>query len=167
MQGDFEMFVAGSAGALRNLALALTNNGADADDLVQVAMERMSRVWSHDIDHPLAYARVVMMRAYTSERRRARWRREVIGAVPDSRWDGPREAQSDDRLVLFQALADLPRRQREAVVLRYLEDMPLTEVAELMGCSEGNVKRSAFDGLRALRSGLDAEFGIVGRRTVP
>jgi DNA-directed RNA polymerase specialized sigma24 family protein len=44
--------------------------------------------------------------------------------------------------------------RRETVVLRYLEDLPVHEVAGLMRCSEGNVKRCSYDGLPALRTAL-------------
>ena len=152
---DLDSFLAGSAGRLHNLALSLTGSHADADDLLQVTLEKVSGAWGRRIDEPMAYARKVMLRANISEKRRAHWRRELVTETSDM--DVPTSASptdSDDRIVLVQALAALPRRQREAVVLRYLEDLPLAEVAALMNCSQGNVKRCAFEGLRALRSAL-------------
>ncbi len=152
---DLNSFLAGNAGTLHNLALSLTGSHSDADDLLQVTWERVARAWRPGIDQPTAYARKVMVRAYISEKRRAHWRREQV--TETSELDRPATANSnelDDRIALIQALAKLPRRQREAVVLRYLEDIPTDEVAEMMRCSEGNVKRCAFDGLRALRVSL-------------
>jgi DNA-directed RNA polymerase specialized sigma24 family protein len=55
-------------------------------------------------------------------------------------------------LLVQQALAALPRRQRAVLVLRYCEDLPEAEVASLLGCSAGTVKTHAHRGLRALRA---------------
>lgn len=60
-----------------------------------------------------------------------------------------------NRVVLRTALADLPRRQREAVTLRYLQELTVEETAELMGITTGTVKTNTRDGLRALRAALE------------
>lgn len=52
---------------------------------------------------------------------------------------------------LSRALATLPQRQREAVVLRYLEGQSTREAAAAMGCRAGTVKAHLFRGLSALR----------------
>ena len=49
------------------------------------------------------------------------------------------------------AIATLPPRQREAVVLRYLADLPLADVADAMGCALGTVKATLHQALKALR----------------
>lgn len=51
-------------------------------------------------------------------------------------------------------LRALPRRQREAVVLRHLSDLPEAAVAAAMGCSTGAVKQHTARGLAALRRAL-------------
>lgn len=62
---------------------------------------------------------------------------------------------ADDELErLPAALAKLPERQREAVVLRFLEAMDVNETAELMGCAPGSVKASVHAGLANLRQML-------------
>lgn len=58
---------------------------------------------------------------------------------------------------LHAALKALPERQREAVVLRFLEAMDVNETAELMGCAPGTVKASVHAGLGSLRRMLSAE----------
>jgi RNA polymerase sigma factor (sigma-70 family) len=55
------------------------------------------------------------------------------------------------------ALDTLSRRQRAAVVLRYLDDLRLAEVAEAMGCSVGTVKATLHTALRKLRVDLEEE----------
>jgi RNA polymerase sigma factor (sigma-70 family) len=65
---------------------------------------------------------------------------------------GDRIAQADDRSALLTALVQLPPRQREAVVLRYWEDLSESQAAEAMGCSVGAVKSNAAKGLAKLRA---------------
>ncbi|MFE9656983.1 sigma-70 family RNA polymerase sigma factor [Micromonospora sp. NPDC006431] len=64
------------------------------------------------------------------------------------------------REVVVGALRALPARQRAAVVFRYLEDLPIADVAAAMGCSEGAVKSHAARGLARLREVL-AESSLV------
>jgi hypothetical protein len=56
----------------------------------------------------------------------------------------------------------LPRQQRAVLVLRYCEDLPEAEVAEILGCSVGTVKTHAHRGVAALRERLGGEFGWLG-----
>jgi RNA polymerase sigma-70 factor, ECF subfamily len=49
----------------------------------------------------------------------------------------------------------LPRRQREAVTLHYLVDLPVAQVARLMGCREGTVKAHLAHARKALRAQLE------------
>ena len=62
----------------------------------------------------------------------------------------------EDRLVL-RALAALPRRQREALILRYYQRLSEAEIAEVMGISRGTVKSTAARGLAALGKHLRQE----------
>jgi RNA polymerase sigma factor (sigma-70 family) len=52
---------------------------------------------------------------------------------------------------LWEAVQELPARQRSAVVLRYLGDLPHREIAVAIGCSEEAARRSLHDGLTNLR----------------
>jgi RNA polymerase sigma factor (sigma-70 family) len=58
------------------------------------------------------------------------------------------------RSAVLGALRELPAKQRAAVVLRYLDDLPVHEVAAALGCSEGTVKSNASRGLDRLRQVL-------------
>jgi RNA polymerase sigma factor (sigma-70 family) len=55
------------------------------------------------------------------------------------------------RLSVREAIATLPPRQRQAVVLRYLADLPLTDVADAMGCALGTAKATVHRALHAMR----------------
>ena len=59
---------------------------------------------------------------------------------------------------LATALAALPKRQREAVVLRYLVDLPEADTAGAMGCSVGTVKSTVARGLDKLRVELGPQW---------
>ncbi|MCG8459281.1 MAG: RNA polymerase sigma factor, partial [Holophagales bacterium] len=68
---------------------------------------------------------------------------------------------------LHAALLHLPERQREAVVLRYLEGLSTRETAAVLGCGEGSVKTHLHRALAALRSNLIRAAHPPGCRTVP
>jgi RNA polymerase sigma factor (sigma-70 family) len=56
---------------------------------------------------------------------------------------------------LHEMLALLPERQREALVLRFFEEMSVEQTAEAMGCAPGTVKATVHQALRALRRKLE------------
>ncbi|MEU8429248.1 sigma-70 family RNA polymerase sigma factor [Micromonospora sp. NPDC048887] len=96
-----------------------------------------------------SYLRQIIVRSFLDERRRGWWRRERVG-TPDA--DSPMPASPhEDRLVMLQALAAVPPRQRAVLVLRYWEDLPIDEVAALLDCSPGTVKSQSARGLDTLR----------------
>jgi RNA polymerase sigma factor (sigma-70 family) len=69
-------------------------------------------------------------------------------AVPDRLVDGSPPVPDDE---LRLALACLPSKQHDAVVYRYLADLPYAEVARLLGTSEAAARRNTADGIRSLR----------------
>ena len=66
--------------------------------------------------------------------------------------DGPPSSQD-----FWAAVRELPERQRAAVVLRYVEDMPIDDIAAVLDVSDGTVKSSLF----AARKTLATTLGIV------
>ncbi|HLT10647.1 MAG TPA: sigma-70 family RNA polymerase sigma factor, partial [Micromonosporaceae bacterium] len=96
-----------------------------------------------------AYVRRILVNTYLSHRRDRR--REVVTEPPD----GPASvSDADSRLDIGRALAALPAGQRAMVVLRYLEDLPVREVAMIMGTAEGTVKSQTARGVEAMRRAL-------------
>ena len=61
----------------------------------------------------------------------------------------------DDASALRDVLASLPVRQREAVTLRYFEEMSVQDVARAMACAEGTVKATLFAALRNLKQRIE------------
>ena len=67
---------------------------------------------------------------------------------------GTQLESEDDASMLRQHLDILPDRQREAIVLRFFEEMSVEQTAQTMGCAVGTVKATVHQALRALRSRL-------------
>ncbi|GHI08133.1 RNA polymerase subunit sigma-24 [Streptomyces cellostaticus] len=155
---EFQSFMTGRWPRLMRTAFLLTGEQHAAEDLVQSTLEQVYVNWRRvgSADDPEAYVRRVMINAHA--RRHRRRLKEFLAPrddsglaheVPDT---GDRIAQADDRSALLKALAQLPARQREAVVLRYWEDLTETQAAEAMGCSVGTVKSNAAKGIAKLRA---------------
>jgi RNA polymerase sigma-70 factor (sigma-E family) len=151
----FREFVAARSATLLRTAWMLTGDGQLAEDLLQTALARTWPHWSRVRDgQPDAYVRRVMVRVHGAWWRR-RWRGETPTAQVPEVAGADAYAGVDDRAVLAAALARLPTRQRQVVVLRYYDDLPEREVAALLGCSVGTVKSHAARGLVKLRVALE------------
>lgn len=150
---EFVAFVSMRAPALRRTAFLLCGDWHRAEDVVQTALVKLYRRWNKvDFgDSPDRYARRVIVNTLIDESRRFWHRERATGAVPDLPVD---PGVPDDAVDVRQAVASLPAGQRAAVVLRYWEDLPIAEVATLLGCSEGTVKSQSAKGLAALRRAL-------------
>jgi RNA polymerase sigma-70 factor (sigma-E family) len=158
----FREFVVARSPALLRTAWMLTGDQAAAEDLLQTALARTWPHWARIADgQPDAYVRKVMVRTNANWRAR-RWNQEIPTADSDLRSqrhqapDGDDPARLDDRLILLKALAMLPVRQRQVVVLRYFDDLSAGAVADVMGCSTGTVKSQSAKGLAKLRQALEA-----------
>jgi RNA polymerase sigma-70 factor (sigma-E family) len=151
-QRGFRDFVASRTPTLMRIAYLLTGNQHDAEDLLQTALTRTAARlrWVRHTD-PEAYVRKILYRESVSRWRRVK-RREILAAAPPDRPVADPGDASDLRLTVRQALRQLTPRQRAVLVLRYFEDLPETQVAQLLGCSVGTV-RSQVDRAKAkLRS---------------
>jgi RNA polymerase sigma-70 factor (sigma-E family) len=161
---EFDRFVADSAEGLLRTASLMTWDVAAAEDLVQECLLRVSRRWFRvrTMEHPTAFARTVLVNLALDEgRRRSRHRAELNGngrADVEDHEDagavgvlGRVEASAD----LTRALAELPPRQRVALVLRYFDDLTEAQTAEVMGCSVGTVKSTTSRALERLRDLID------------
>ncbi|MBF9127496.1 SigE family RNA polymerase sigma factor [Plantactinospora sp. S1510] len=139
------------AGPLRRLAYSLCGDWHTAEDLVQATFVRLYRNWprirTESVD---AYSRRILVNAFLSNRHRRRWE-AVTPDPPERSTDGVDVAV---RVAVRRALAQLSPRQRAAVVLRYLEDLPVAEVATLLGISEGTVKSQTARGIQSMRGTL-------------
>jgi RNA polymerase sigma-70 factor (ECF subfamily) len=135
---DFAEFYAATFHNLTVQLYAHTGDLADAQDVVQEAFCRALPRWSwlSAYDDPAAWVRKVAWNLATNHWRRTRRMLALTLRHREEPADGP----SLDRIELVRALAKLPVRQRQAVVLHYLADAPVSEIAQLTGASEGTVK---------------------------
>ncbi len=136
------------------LAYLLTGDRALAEDLVQDAFVKMASRFVHlrDPDAFDAYLRRTVVNLANSHFRRRRLeRRHLQGLAETEEADGPDPAVG---LTLREAIYRLPIRQRTALVLRFYEDLPEREIANLMRCRTGAVKQLVFRAMQTLRRDL-------------
>jgi RNA polymerase sigma factor (sigma-70 family) len=83
--------------------------------------------------------------------RRARARRAVPVAEPAAADACSMQPPGAPDEALWRAVGELPARQRSAVVLRYVGDLPHRDIASAIGCSEEAARRSLHEALTKLR----------------
>lgn len=157
-EDEFADFVRADAARLLWVARLLCNGDRGAaEDLVQDALVETFRRWSR-VENPdarFAYARRVMVRTATR-----RWRardRLVEVTTPDpppGAWAAG-SVDADAVLDLRDAVRRLSVRQRAVMVMRYYEDLTEAQIADVLGCSRGSVKKHASRAIAALSLRLD------------
>jgi RNA polymerase sigma-70 factor (sigma-E family) len=148
---EFREFVAARSAALFRSAYLLTGQREAAEDLLQTVLARVARRWKRIDGAPEAYVRRALYHEQVASWRRRRWA-VSDGAVPDVAAPGDHAAVTDLRLALAAALRTLTPRQRAIVVLRYVEDLPESEVAAVLEVSVGTVRSTAYRALARLRT---------------
>ncbi len=162
---DYVDFVSARLGRWHRQAYLLAGDAHRADDIVQQTCTNLFVHWrrASTADDPDRYVHAMLVKVFLSERRRGWATRVRLGGVlPETTVP---ETFTDERTMLHHALAKLPPRQRAVLVLRYVFDLPVAEVAGLLGCSEGTVKSQAYHGLSGLRRllGADALTDLANR----
>jgi RNA polymerase sigma-70 factor (sigma-E family) len=148
---EFRDFVEARSLALLRTAYVLTGDQHLAEDLVQTALAKLAARWGK-VHDPEAYARRTLYHDQVSWwRRRARAREDLVASAPERIAGGGVAEQAADRVDVWQALHRLGARQRAVLVLRYFEDLPEREVADILGCSVGTVRSQASRALARLR----------------
>lgn len=144
---DFDSFFYECFPAARHSAFRVLGDPQAAEDAAATAMAKAYADWPRVSG--LAYRRAWVIRVAVNQALGVRRRRRAPAVRPS-----PVEAAEAEiliRLELLEAVRRLPRRQREALVLRYLGDLSEQEVAEVMGLAAGSVKSHIHRGLEALR----------------
>jgi len=134
---EFEqLFRVEFAAVMRSVTL-ICRDPERAEDVTQEAFVQLLRHWRKvsRYDRPGAWVRRVAIRLAMQHARRER-RRPTLEMAASS---PPPTVPPLDRDVL-DAIAGLPRMQRAAVALYYLEDMPIAEVADVLGCSNSTAR---------------------------
>ena len=137
--------------------LASTLVGGSAEDVAQEAMIRAHDRWSlvSTYDNPGTWVRRVTINLATSRLRRRATRirkaSRLLDGIPTVTW----AKRFDDDLL--DALATLPRNQKVAVVLHYLEDQPVSQIADILDCAPSTARVHLHRGRHALAQRLGAE----------
>lgn len=145
---------------LRDLAYVILGDRNLAEEIVMEAFLKTFTGWNRirDLDRADAYLRRAVVNLC-----RSKIRRKVVEArsnaityrrderkVPD--WDPDLHEESRE---LWAAVKDLPPRQRACIVLRYVEDLPEGDIAEIMDCSVGTVRSQLSRARRKLEASLE------------
>ncbi len=156
---SFVEFVAERGTALLRTACLLCASRADAEDMLQTALEKTYRHWARlsTESDPEPYVRRILVNLTISRARRWRILREVNMPSPPEKPAVSETHTVELRGVLIEELRRLGPRQRAVLVLRYWEDQTETETARILGCSVGTVKSQAARGLARLRERLGRE----------
>ena len=156
-----DMFRQEGAALVRLVRLFVDDRNA-AEDLVQEAFIRLARA-AHRINDPAkvpAYLRsIVLNLARDSNRRGLVSLRHHLPFDPDRASVEDEIELRDDQQHVIDALRDLPRRQRDCLVLRYYEELGIEDIAASLDISPNSVKTHLKRGLRALEARL-AEAGV-------
>jgi RNA polymerase sigma-70 factor (ECF subfamily) len=163
--GAFEDLVAAMERPLLYYATSLTgsvDNGLDVLQEVWIKAFRgigklkdrgALRSWLYSITHGIAVDRI--------RRNTSRERAEAIELEDFEEAEEPSFA-NEDATAIHDALSELGLKHREVLVLHFLEDLSVSEIAKVVGCSEGTVKSRMHYAKRAMKEILSG--GNYGTR---
>ena len=154
--GDVESYFRDHyARLVRSLAI-VCGDGELAADAVQEAFVRAHARWRtlRHYDDPVGWIRRVAINLLRDDHRRSTRRRRAIARLAAEPVTTVAATEPDGMAAL---LAELPRQQRTAVALFYVEGLSVAEVATAMDLAEGSVKSHLHDARRRLRRALEEE----------
>ncbi|MDT4987328.1 MAG: hypothetical protein QOI74_1422 [Micromonosporaceae bacterium] len=161
----FDAFYRGTSRRLARYAYGLTGDAAEAQDLTQEAYARAWRRWRtvRACDEPEAWLRVVLTRLATDRWRRLGVRRAVSAAL---RPPAPAEPPSENTVLLVAALRTLPVLQRRALVLHYLLDRSVADIAAETETNVNTVKSWLARGRAGLAGALGNSRHPIDENTI-
>ncbi|MEY9930756.1 RNA polymerase sigma-70 factor (sigma-E family) [Catenulispora sp. GP43] len=147
---EFGEFAVARQQHLLRTAYLLCGDWHDAQDLAQTALTNLCYAWhqARRADSLDDYAHRILINAYLSRRRKLGRERQTWAGIDPS---VPSSDQPELRLTLLAALAELPRKGRAVLVLRFWHDLSVEATAAIIGCSTGTVKSQTSRALAKLR----------------
>jgi RNA polymerase sigma-70 factor (ECF subfamily) len=158
----FDLLVLDHRREVYRLAYRLLGNHADADDLAQEAFLRAYRSlgkFRGDSAFRTWLTRIVLNLAADRRKRVAPRRQVSLEQVSEEELPGSPMAVEFGlirREAIHEAVAQLPPRQRETLILRIFQEMRFQEIAVVMGCTVGTAKANFFHAMKGLRDRVRA-----------
>lgn len=147
---------------LRWVAFLLCQDWHRADDLLQTTAAKLYATWprASRLENLDGYTRKILVNTFLAEQRSLWWKRVLVHGDRESP-DAPAATDApvaqpdlDAALDLRAALLTLTAKQRTVLILRYYDDLSVSETADTLRCSTGNVKKQTSVALAALRKRL-------------
>ncbi len=152
-EAGFTEFVREHGNGLLRTTRLLVHDPAEAQDVLQTALLRLSRRWP--VEHPHAYVRRSLVNLTRDRFRRRHLVPEPAEARDDRVTPLPDHADAHaSQAALEELLSLLPAKQRAAVVLRVIEGLSEAEAAAALRCAPGTVASNLSRGLARLRAHL-------------
>ncbi|MFZ5517800.1 MAG: RNA polymerase sigma factor [Candidatus Zhuqueibacterota bacterium] len=138
----------------------LIRDGDDADDVFQEALLKIWKRWNRICKHPNPHAlilRICINAAYDHLRRNERMQKHdpldsVSATLSDSSPLAWEEMEHEDKKsLIFRAIGALPKHQRLAVHMRYIEETSYPAIAQALGCGEATVRKHVSRAISKLR----------------
>jgi RNA polymerase sigma-70 factor (ECF subfamily) len=126
-----------------------------AEDLAQEALMVAHGRWDEvkQMERPDAWVRRVLSNMAVSSFRKRRSELKAITRLAGWRQQGVAEMEPEDQK-FWAAVRNLPDQQAKAIALHYVDDLPVSEIAEVLDCSPSTAKVHLFRGRRALAEKL-------------
>jgi len=153
---DFDTFYRRNFQAVAAIGYALSGSASVAEELAQEAFMAAFVKWDEVavMERPDSWVKRVVANKAASRVRRIKT--EVKAAA---RLRGRNELRSlpDDAVVAWDLVRRLPRRQAQAIALRYIGDLPIGEIAQLIGCAPETVRTHLRRGRERLANSKELE----------
>jgi RNA polymerase sigma-70 factor (ECF subfamily) len=158
--GSFELLYRSDYAAVVGLVYGMTGSRWVAEDLAQEAFLRAHSDWAHvqDMASPGGWVRQVALNLA-----RSRWRRlrsETLARLLSAQPNVADSPPDPDIERFWAQVRRLPPRQAQAVVLHYVEDLTVADIASVLGVAEGTVKALLHQARERLRRQLIAK-GLI------
>lgn len=139
---DFDDFYAANFDRVRRAMTLCFRDPSLAEDVTQDAFYRALRKWPmiNQHEHLEGWVMLSALNRGRDVARRTSRHRVKSPLLTDTRDSEAGHKAVEDRMVVTDLLAGLSDRQRQALVLRYVSQLTIPEMATAMGCAEGTVK---------------------------
>jgi len=155
----FESFYRREFSSLVGLAYALSGSRMAAEDLAQEALMVVHGRWDEveQMEKPDAWVRRVLSNMAVSSFRKRQSELKAITRLAGWRQQSIAEMEPEDAK-FWATVRKLPAQQAKAIALHYVDDLPVSEIAEVLDCSPSTAKVHLFRGRQALAKKLQ---GVV------